>query len=270
MTHSNYPITDDELRNLQIGVLNAIDTFCKERGITYSLACGTLLGAIRHKGYIPWDDDIDIYLLRDNYNRLMMEFPNVYDNYFKLISLERNDLWDRPYAKAFDDRTIVEENAVNSVKIGVNIDIYPIDDVPNDEQKWFSYNRKRRLFQRLYASKTIKLGGRSVLKDLILLILKFFLIFVSRRQFAEFLSSYAQKYNEKNYEYVFENVQGMLQKNRFKKCLFLSVVDAPFNGHSFSIFRDYDDYLRNAYGDYMQLPPENKRVTHHDFDAFWK
>lgn len=260
----------DELKRLQTEVLKAIDTFCRKQGITYSLGCGTLLGAIRHKGYIPWDDDIDIYLLRDDFNRLIKEFPEVYNNYFKLISLERDEKWSRPYAKAYDDRTIVVEKAKNPVTIGVGIDVYPIDDVPDNEEEWLRYNRKRRFYQRINSLMTIRMGGRSVWKDSLLVFGRLVNLFVSQRRYADFLSKLAQRYNGKGYEHVFECVQGMLQKHKFKKELFSSTIDWPFENEKFKVFKDYHGYLINAYGDYMQLPPEDKRVSHHSFKAMWK
>ena len=264
-------ISIEELKTIQLDILEAIDLFCSQHNIVYSMACGTLLGAVRHKGYIPWDDDIDIYLLREDYNKLISFFPDRFQDVYELISLERNEKWDRPYAKAFDSRTVFQENADNSVTIGVNIDVYPIDDVPDDEIEWSKYDRFRRVLQKLYEVKWIRLSRkRGVFKNLVLLIMKLPLLVVSRRRFALILDNYCQKHNGKGYDSVFECVQGLLQKHRFSKSLFMSVVRIPFENRSFLGFKDYDIYLRNGYGDYMQLPPVEKRVAHHAFKAYWE
>ena len=112
-------ITREELKHIQLDILQSVDAFCRANGIRYSLACGTMLGAIRHRGYIPWDDDIDIYLLREDYNRLMAEFPPVYDGRVQLVSLERNPGWDMSFAKAYDNRTLYCEYAHPSEGLGV-------------------------------------------------------------------------------------------------------------------------------------------------------
>ena len=260
----------DEMKSLQIEILKAIDSFCEEKGITYSLACGTLLGAIRHKGYIPWDDDLDIYLLREDYNNLMREFPSCYSGHYKLVSLERDKQWDIPFAKAYDDRTVMEELIDIPVKIGVNIDVYPVDDVPDDETAWLIYNKKRRIYHRIRMLMKVKAGGRSFWKDAILTISKVLTWFISHRSYAEFLDRISQENNGKGYQYVFECAQGMLQKRKFKKDMFSSIVKVPFEDTFFKAFERSDEYLRNAYGDYMQLPPVENRVTHHYFKAYWK
>lgn len=264
-------IGTEELKTIQLDVLQAIDKFCAENGIVYSLACGTMLGAVRHMGYIPWDDDIDIYLLREDYNRLIKMFPDTYLDRYKLISLERDKRWDRPYAKAFDDKTEMRENANCAVTIGVNIDVYPIDDVPDDEDLWLRYDRYRRFFQRVDIVKGIRVSGRrGLLKNIALVTMKLPLCFFTRRHTARFLSWYSQKNNGMGYASVFECIQGMLQKHKFSKKLFSSVVKMPFEDRFFMGFADYDSYLRNAYGDYMQLPPEEKRISHHDYIAWYK
>lgn len=260
----------EEVKNLQLEVLQAIHSFCDSRKIPYSMACGTMLGAVRHKGYIPWDDDIDIYLLRDDYKRLVSEFPEKYEGRFELISLERNQKWDRPYAKAFDNCTHVQENAYCSVQIGVGIDIYPIDDVPDDEEEWKRYDKRRRLIQKALSIKRMRYTkGRGLRKNLLMFVLKIPVLFVSRRHFAEYIGSYSQKNNNKGYNSVFECVQGLLQKNKFCKKEFQSLSLYAFEDREFYGFSDYDSYLRCGYGDYMQLPPLEKRVIHHDYIASW-
>ncbi len=146
----------EEFKQIQIDILLAINKFCNEHNIKYSLACGTLLGAIRHKGFIPWDDDIDIYLLREDYNKLITVFPSLLDGKYSLNSLERNPLWNRPYAKAFDTQTIEIEAVRNNVpNMGIGIDVFPIDDVPDDDAEWKQFDKSRRFLQNCDTLKTL-------------------------------------------------------------------------------------------------------------------
>ena len=265
-------ITPQELKTLQLDVLQAVDAFCRERGIRYSLACGTMLGAVRHKGYIPWDDDLDIYLLREDYNRLMAEFPAVYEGHYELISRERDKRWDLLIAQAYDNRTVFVEGAHTAMNVGVKIDLFPIDDVTDDDAEWLAYDKKRRLLARILLIKGSLLSRkqRSFRKNLGMLLIKIVTFPISRKRLASILDRYAQKFNGKGYRSVFECIQGLLQKHKFSKSLFGSLVDYPFEDRHFPGFADADAYLRNGYGDYMKLPPEEKRVAHHLYRAYWK
>lgn len=264
-------ISLEELKVIQMDVLTAIDKFCTENGITYSLAGGTLLGAIRHKGYIPWDDDIDIYLYRDDYNKLINTFPEVYEGRYKIASLERDKEWVRPYANAYDDMTICEENNNEKKVIGVKIDIFPIDSVPDDETEWRKYDKRRRKLQFMLNRYFLKCSKKRTLwMNTKIVVYHLFMFFLPVRKFAEYLDKLSKIYNDKNTHYVFSNSQGLFVKKRFLKKVFENVVDLPFEDRTFKGFADYDEYLRNAYGDYMKYPPVEKRVSSHSFKAFWK
>lgn len=264
-------ITLEELKKLQMDVLSAIDEFCREKGIRYSMSNGTMLGAVRHKGYIPWDDDIDIYVLREDYIKLMEVFPKIYNNHYCLVSLERNNKWDFPFAKAYDNRTIVYEDASYNELFGVNIDIFPVDDVPDDDSIWNEYNQNRRMLynKRLYLFTRFpfSLRPKAFVRWCYYGFLKFF---HSRRKRAELIDKNAQKWNGMGYHYVFECCQGIFQKKKFKKEIFNKTIKYPFEDRFFMGFENYDEYLRNGFGDYMKLPPVEKRVTHHNNKAYWK
>lgn len=259
----------DELKTIQLDILASIDEFCRNHSINYSMACGTLLGAIRHKGYIPWDDDIDIYLLREDYKRLIREFPSEY-KHIKIASLERDSKWDRAYAQAYDDRTLLQSEA-RGYAVGVGIDVYPIDTVPQKESDWLKFNKKRRFFQHLYVLKYLKVHlHRSLLKNLLILVSHIILLPFTQRNIGRFLDKYAQKYNGIDSEYVFECCQGMIQKRPFMRSCMCEFIDVPFEDRKFMSMKNYDSYLSNGYGDYMKLPPVEKRVANHSFKAYMK
>lgn len=264
--------TVEEFKQIQIDILLAVDKFCNEHNIKYSLACGTLLGAIRHKGFIPWDDDIDIYLLREDYNKLVTAFPSLLDGKYALNSLERNPLWNRPYAKAFDTRTIeVEAVKSNIPNMGVGIDVFPIDDVPDDEAEWEKFDKRRRFLQNCYTLKTLAWRKeRSLSKNLFASCASLLLSPWSFRKLAEIIDRYCQKHNGKGYNSIFECCLGRICRHSFKKQDMEQVVDIPFEQYTFKAMTGYDDYLTSTYGDYMQLPPKEKQVSHHVFEAYWK
>ena len=262
----------EELKRIQLDILQALHDFCLENNIKYSLGCGTMLGAVRHKGYIPWDDDIDVYLMREDYEKLVLAFPTAYKGDYELISLERDSSWGRAYAKAYNNKTVLIEATTEKKRIGIGIDVYAIDYVPDDEKEWLRYNKKRLFYQRVFSLKSMIVNGsRSVTKNIIIVLSHILLFPFSLRRIAGFINRYAQKNNTCKHAYACECVQGVITgKKRFKAVDFDEVIDWPFEGRIFKIMKGYDDYLANAYGDYMTPPPPEKRVSTHESEAYWK
>lgn len=261
----------DEYKEVILNILLKVHKFCRENEINYSLSCGTLLGAVRHKGFIPWDDDIDIQLLRDDYNKLIQLFPQEYED-ISLVSLERDSKWDRAYAKAYDGTTI-EVEALNSKKhVGVGIDVVPIDNVPDSYNDWLKYNKKRLLLQKIYSLKSMKFRkSRSLSKNLALALSRLVLFPFPLRFLALRIDKMAKKFNAQNTSFLFENCQGIgKRRNRFHLKDFEGYIDMEFEGHYLKAPQGYDDYLTQTYGNYMQLPPKNQQVPHHSFEAYWK
>ncbi len=262
----------DELKSIQLNILMVIDEFCRNNEINYSLACGSLLGAIRHNGFIPWDDDIDIQLLREDYNKLLVEFPQMY-SHVSLISLERDKRWNRAYARAYDVRTIETEGVNGEIDgIGVGIDVFPIDKVPNDEKQWLKYNKTRMFIQDIYQLKLMRWSKkRSLIRNLIVILAHVALFPLSLRGISKRIDSLAQKYNPCLSDYLYETCQGIgKNRERFLLSDFSDYIDADFENNKLKIIVGYDDYLKNTYGNYMVLPPSEKRVSHHQFTAYWK
>lgn len=260
-----------ELKAIQLEVLDALDAYCRDNGIAYSLSNGTLIGAVRHGGYIPWDDDVDVSMLRADYDRFVAEFPEIYAGHYKLGSLERDSKWDRPYAKLFDSRTVMTENRVDAVETGVNVDIFPIDEVPADAAEWQKQRRARIFTMRLYEAKDRTLASRRAWwKTAVVAAAKAVLACRSKRKLAERIDAQARGCSGCGSGKVSGLVFGFNLTEPFDASIFAEMAPIVFEDRKYMAFVNYDAYLSAGYGDYMQLPPEEKRVTHHKFVAYFK
>lgn len=260
-------VTIDELRKIQLNILTIVDSFCEENNIKYVLAAGTLIGAIRHKGFIPWDDDIDIYMPRPDYERFLVEF-NDYNSRYKAISIESDKKFLYQYAKISDQKTILIENVRNSYELGINIDVFPIDGIGNDDTKLL---KKQILLRYMYDVKIIKFSKkRALIKNIILLAGKVILAGVSTQTIVKKMITNSKKYDYNEADKVCVLVEGLDNNKVYDKSVFSETITTQFEGSFFKIPKGYDEYLKGAYGDYMKLPPEKDRVTHHSFEVYYK
>lgn len=265
--------SNDEIKHIQLDILLAFHQFCMENDLKYSLAAGSLIGAVRHHGFIPWDDDIDVYLMRDDYKRLITLFPDKYQKYFSLVTSERDNNWHRPFGKLYDNRTLEIESTRNKYQEqGMGIDIFPIDEVPDNIDEWLKFEKRRRLLRDISSMKSLLYSNkRSLAKNLLMFVCRLLLSPLSFSYLSKLTDKYAQLHNGKGYKHVYENCPGVYNsKHPWLKDDFEEVIDASFEGHTVKIMRGYDDYLTTVYGDYMKLPPKEKQVSHHDFKAYWK
>lgn len=261
----------EELKQLQLEILKDVHLFCRNNNITYYIAYGTLLGAVRHRGYIPWDDDIDIMMPRDDYVKFLKSF-NGASSYLTVCAPEVNRSYYASYANVFDNRTILVEPHLShrGVDLGVKIDVFPLDVVPDDETEYKRIVKNVALWNKFLGAKRNKLSKTKVRYRW-----KHFLLFLISLPFTY---AYLQKkVMEKasslrgiETKYLDNLVYNIYPYKRFEKEWFGEAVDVEFEGLKFNAPSNYDSYLRRLYGDYMQLPPVEKRVTHHDFDAYWK
>lgn len=265
--------TIEELKTIQLDVLLAFHQFCIDNNLKYSLAAGSLIGAVRHKGFIPWDDDIDVYMLREDYDKLNSIFPSNYKSMYEFVSMKRDCNWHRAYGVLFNKRTIKREFIIDPYSdMGIGIDIFPIDDVPDKFSEWKRYNKLRIFLRDIFTMKNLVVSNtRSIWKNTLIILSKVFLFPITYKFLAKIMNKYSQIHNGKGFLHVYENCLGVYNvKSPWLKKSFDNVIDAEFEGHKVKIMEGYDDYLSCVYGDYMQLPPEEKRITHHAFEAYWK
>lgn len=260
----------NERKLVQLGIMDSFHRFCKEHDLTYSLAAGSLLGAVRHNGYIPWDDDIDVCMLRKDYEKLESLFPNVLDGKYKMASIYRIKEWHIPYAKIYDDSTLLIETKYSTEEIGVNIDVYVVDDAPSEQKLWNHQYKQFLRFNKLLAIKNLKLSKeRSFIKNLSIVLMKIPCLTINKRRLIEQWTKYIKGNNDKKYKLCFVYT-GTDMKKPFPNSYFNEIKEYQFEGRNFYGFKQADSYLTGLYGDYMKLPPEEQRVTHHHSIAFWK
>jgi lipopolysaccharide cholinephosphotransferase len=262
----------DEIRFIQVKILKEVSDFCNNNNINYFLSGGTLLGAVRHKGYIPWDDDIDIMMPRPDYEHFLKLFniSNRSEN-IKVLANEIDSSFPYTFAKVVDCNTYLIEDTSLKFPMGVNIDIFPIDGLSNSLKESNKFIKRIGLLKNMYSLKIIeKREGRSILKEMILKLSKLILYFIKIPTLVEKIILYARKYSYEQSDYVGCIVWGYGERERMNKVVFESSIDLEFEDFYFKVPIGYDNYLESLYGNYMQLPPIEKRVSHHSFKAYWK
>lgn len=260
-------INVDELKIIQLEILKQIHDFCVSNNIQYSLAYGTLLGAIRHKGYIPWDDDIDIMMTRPNYDKFMRSFRH---NYLTAKCWECDNSFPLNYGKVYDTRTVLQEQMSISWENAIFVDVFCIDGIGIDYNKAKKFCKKIKHIHHFAIVKQLVVSkSRSVLKNLQLIALKTILMFFPYKRIIRYLVKLNKKHGFDNSKYVSDLSWG--DPNLvFEKGIFSDYNTIEFESHSFLCISKPDVFLKAAYGDYMKLPPEDKRCTHHSFKAWWK
>ena len=265
-------LSESEMRNCLLGVMDAIHEFCTRRKINYSLAYGTLLGAVRHKGFIPWDDDMDIIIARKDYNTFVEEFNKDRNDSFKFISRETDRKYYLQVAKVIDCNTSIQELEW-AEEIGCYVDVFVADNLTNDldlaKDMLRRIRRKKRLVLPFQIADSKK---RSCIKNLALKLIRRILRSVNYYDVLDSISSIAREHeNEPDARFcgaVMLQSYGereIMLSDWFKEC-----IPAEFEGREYFITPHYDKILSQLYGDYMTPPPASLQISHHAITAFWK
>lgn len=263
-----------EVQLLALGVLKHFSAFCKKNDITFMLAYGTLLGAVRHKGFIPWDDDIDIMMHRNDYNKLINLYDNSHNANFQFISMHNNIEYFAPLAKIYDNRTLLlqDYNQVEKTELGVYIDIFIIDSLPDTkcEAIFFYYNSKFIRF--LWGMSVRKLFSKSsnIFKILIRIPISIICKIMGYRFFLKWYDKYAQKYNgsKTNNMGVVIFGEGFSKEVQSNENL-LKYSKVIFEGIEFNAPYDTHNYLEKMYDNYMLIPSEENQIQHRN-KIYWK
>lgn len=261
----------EELKKLQLDILKKIADYCELNNLTYFLAYGTLLGAVRHKGFIPWDDDIDLMMPRKDYNLFLEHFNGKVPN-LVVVAPELNLDYYAPYANVFDDRTVLDEDVVSHKRcpIGIKIDIFPLDDMPSDIELYKELRRRSIHDTMKLSTKTRKLSFYHGMERIKLAINKLRFSFESIKNIQK---RHLELINDPKYSGNGDYIDVTVVTSRVSqapKSMYFPASKLLFEGMELSVPNDYDGWLRLIYGDYMKLPPEEERIAKHCFNAYWK
>lgn len=267
-------IPQKEIMKIELDILCYIDDICQKNNIVYSLAYGTLLGAIRHKGFIPWDDDIDICMDRVNFEKFVNVCKNCKNDKYELLWLDTIKKYTLPLPKVIDKSTILTQTTqCEKMPLGVYVDIFIFDNIPNNSKARKGFIRNLELLQRFWGYSQNKYVWKDkTVKSYIRYLVYSVFHLINPRVFSRLLNKYSRRYNcNRNSKKIGSMVYSIKREGRwYNNHFFDKTSRVPFEGRYFLISDYYDEMLKMCYGNYMELPPIEKQVSHHDFLAYYK
>ena len=260
-------LSEEEIKEVELGVMDYIHNLCQKENINYSLAYGTLLGAVRHKGYIPWDDDVDISLKRDEYDKLYQAVLRDNDPIYKVASWENDARYPYSFYRVYDARTVYENNYIeNDIDLGICVDVFPFDYYADVNKEMVKLDTYRRLsVYTLYGIHSKNAGLKNIIRYLLVLVFRLTRVKTWNKKM-NLLSMQAN--DNDSIDYLMENKR---TSTKFEKTLLDKVMDSPFEDRTYKIPEASHQILSAIYGDdFMEIPPVEKRVKHDDFVAYIK
>ncbi len=268
-----------EIQQEEIHLLEEVDKICEKYGLTYYLAFGSLIGAVRHKDIIPWDDDLDLWMPSADIQKLAEIINSDSETYKPLYVITRKNEKYYPYGLPritnTDFRYVDDVDRTNNkVKMGVFLDVYPLESYGNDEKtglKIYKHIKRLNHFYHIYLDPN---NSQNKLKVFIKYLVHFALRVIFGNTYNEKIDNRIDRYLEKHTS-AMDRFVGSPRWNtvyfvHFDKSLIQERKKVPFNRIEAYIPCEYDAILKGIYGDYMKLPPEEKRVAYHHYKIFRK
>lgn len=267
------PVSIPDQKTIMLNILDEVDRFCSQNDLTYYLSYGTLLGAVRHKGFIPWDDDVDIVMMRNDYEKFCRTFNDGRTDSLRLMSMNDTEGYRLLYAKVCDTRTLLIESVRDPIELGVNIDIFVNDFLSDDLKKAKDVvHANRRLFNMMNLMTVADKEGRAKYKKIVLRFLRFLIGIVGVEKILKRIEKKSRKYERQTDSSYCGSVTSLYynEKEITETKWWGKGVKVDFEGKQYNAPSDCHSVLKAFYGDYMQLPPVEQRVTHHTRDVYWK
>lgn len=267
----------EEIKQVELELLTQFHNTCSDLDLRYSLGGGTLLGAIRHKGFIPWDDDIDVMMPRPDYDRFIQFCKEQQSRLpYRLFSYETVDNYIFLESKLASPRTVIIDKSLNTAKetkLGVYIDIFPIDGLGMNEKEAVSQFMRTSLKREVLNAKTWSHFFRSKTHPFYYEPIRLGVYILSRfakpQQLLKSIDRINRKLDFDKTIYAGSVCGAYRLKEIMETSVYSEYTDVDFENKKFKMIKDYDAYLKKHYGKYMELPPVEKQVTHHTFDAYW-
>ena len=273
-------ISQGELKSIELEILKDFVSFCKKNGYRYFLCGGTLIGAIRHKGFIPWDDDIDIMMPREDYIRCIRNYKN---KYYKFDSIVNNNSSRLRFARLYDRRTVLCSSWKKEMNESVFIDIFPIDGLPNNVILQYIIVAWHQLLVYIHLSTILKftisqryndrdagfIEWKKYMRTALKYIVKILIGWTSPNIWARILNMTASAYKFSRSNYAAVLVSGPHGLKEIMPIKIYNDYTMDFENLKVNGLSGYDYYLSKLYGNYMEMPPAEKRESHHGFIAYW-
>lgn len=240
-------------------IMDVFDALCRKQDLRYYLACGTMLGAVRHKGFIPWDDDVDVYMPRPDYEVLAKNYKQWLPGHLNLVNCDTDITFPHYFAKLEDINTSMIERIYLGHYGGIWIDIFPIDGAaPNKVAQWI-HNMRFKVLRKLlyYRYRDPWKHGKTLGGYIILLVHNLF----TKEYLHRRLQNLIKQYDFNKSEVLMPHNDGM---KTFTKTVLGERTEYDFEGRKYWGVKDYDAYLTKIYGDYMTPPPIEEQVVHHN------
>ena len=259
-----------EIQQMELGIMEYIHEVCNKIGVKYFLAYGSLIGAVRHQGFIPWDDDMDICMLRDDYEKLQDYLIANPSERYQVMSYKNNRNYVYPFMKVMDNQTyLIEEDVRIDSNMGIYVDIFPVDGYEDDQafkDKMTTIIKKRQLSCYTFKGITNK---KSFINSLIRYASVIAFYFTDTNKYVKQIDELAKTRKVEDYELVDYLIYKDMNKPVWKREWLKDVTVGHFEGRDFLIPVNFHELLTSDYGNYMQLPPVEQQVSHHDF-RLWK
>lgn len=243
------------LHNCLLGLMSEINKICIENDIKYTLMGGSLIGAIRHNGFIPWDDDMDIGMLNNDFEKFIDVLKNL-NHKWLTFDYAFSDDYEMQFMKVYDSRTTFKEGSSNRIK-GVFVDVFQIIPIANSYRE----AKRRFIYDNILKMSRYNKTNNSHPSGIKKIIYKLVGMFHTKDGLTKKIQKRRKKFSLRNYKFYSDpdgTINGIIEGNYFN-----DYIMHKFENEEFMIIKEYDKYLRHIFGDYMQLPPVEKRKPGH-------